>query len=88
MPAEAARHLAPAPMPEPEGRRTVHFAAGSRDVPVLDRGTLGAGATFLGPAIVTQLDAAALVPPGWRAEVLEAGAILLRRDREPALSPG
>ncbi len=81
MPAATARRLAPAPMPEPEETRTVHFAGGSRGVPVLDREKLGAGAAFQGPAIVTQLDATTLVPPGWQAEVLDTGAILLRRDR-------
>lgn len=80
MSAAAAGRLATAPMPDPDGMRTVHFAGGSQDVPVLDRGKLGAGAAFPGPAIVTQLDATTLVPPGWRAEVLDTGAILLRRD--------
>ena len=79
MPSAAAQRLTPAPMPAPSEHRTVHFASGPQDVPVLDRAALGAGATFSGPAIVTQLDATTLVPPGWEAEVLQAGAILLRR---------
>ena len=71
MPAAAAGRLVAAAMPDPD------------DVPVLDRNKLGAGAAFRGPAIVTQLDATTLVPPGWRAEVLDTGAILLRRDGGP-----
>lgn len=80
MPTTAARRLDPAPLPAPDGTRIVHFAAGPLEVPVLDRERLGAGASFPGPAIVTQLDATTLVPPGWRTEVLQAGAMLLRRE--------
>ncbi|SDR17375.1 N-methylhydantoinase A [Rhizobiales bacterium GAS113] len=60
--------------------RQVHFATGKREVPVIDREELGAGARFQGPAIVTQLDATTLVPPGWNGEVHATGAMLLRRD--------
>ncbi|SEC83608.1 N-methylhydantoinase A [Rhizobiales bacterium GAS191] len=60
--------------------RQVHFATGKREVPVIDREELGAGARFQGPAIVTQLDATTLVPPGWNGEMHASGAMLLRRD--------
>jgi N-methylhydantoinase A len=46
---------------------------------IFDRASLGAGDRFDGPAIVTQLDATTLVPPGWQAEVMPTGALLLRR---------
>lgn len=36
-----------------------------------------------GPTIATQLDATTLAPPVWQAEVLDTGAILLRRDGGP-----
>ena len=79
MPAPVVQRLAPAPMPDAEETRTVHFESGTMDVPVLARARLGAGASFQGPAIVTQLDATTLVPPGWRAEVHASGAMILRR---------
>ncbi|MBV8770640.1 MAG: hypothetical protein JO094_17300, partial [Hyphomicrobiales bacterium] len=60
--------------------RQVRFAGGPRDVEVFDRETFGAGDRFAGPALVTQLDATTLVPPGWRGEVHASGALLLRRE--------
>ncbi len=77
MPASVTQTLVAAPMPEPEEIRLVHFAAATLATPVLDRTKLGAGARFDGPAIVTQLDATTLVPPGWRVEVHPSGAMLL-----------
>jgi N-methylhydantoinase A len=40
---------------------------------------MGAGDRFGGPAIVTQLDATTLVPPGWSGMVDESGMVVLRR---------
>jgi N-methylhydantoinase A len=57
----------------------VHFAVGTRDVPLYERSSLGAGDRISGPAIVTQLDATTLVLPGWTGEVHPSGAILLTR---------
>jgi N-methylhydantoinase A len=64
---------------EPVGRHTMHTAAGPVSATVFDRGLLGRGDAFSGPAIVTQLDATTLVAPGWSAEVLGTGALMLRR---------
>ena len=61
------------------GRWHVHFADGSRDVDLFDRADFGAGHQFTGPAIVTQLDATTLVPPGWQGVVHPSGALLLTR---------
>jgi N-methylhydantoinase A len=63
-----------------EEMRPVHFASGMREVPVIDRARLGAGARFSGPAIVTQLDATTLVAPGWRGEMHRSGGLLLTRE--------
>ncbi len=79
-PAPATPHLDPAPMPASIGRSLVHFAGGGQNTPVLARGGLGAGLTFDGPVIITQLDATTLVPPGWRVEVRAAGSMMLRRQ--------
>ena len=65
--------------PKTHGRQTVHFASGTTEVPLYDRATLGAGDRIDGPAIVTQLDATTLVPPGWSGEVQSSGAMLLTR---------
>jgi N-methylhydantoinase A len=73
-------YLETMPAPEPRETRIVYFATGSVTVPVLAREALGAGTCFDGPAIVSQLDATTLVPPGWRVEVHAAGSMLLRRD--------
>jgi N-methylhydantoinase A len=65
---------------EPVGHHRVHFAAGTQDAVLLDRAAMGAGDRFAGPAIVTQLDATTLVPPGWSGEMDASGALVLRRE--------
>jgi N-methylhydantoinase A len=62
------------------GYHTVHFAGGTREAALHDRTALGAGDTFSGPAIVTQLDATTLVPPGWGARMDASGTLVLRRE--------
>ena len=57
----------------------LHFESGTRNVPVIDRATLGAGASFGGPAILTQLDTTTVVKPGWRGRVDASGAVILNR---------
>ncbi|MCC2611736.1 hydantoinase/oxoprolinase family protein [Neorhizobium sp. Rsf11] len=61
----------------PFGHVPVHFESGVASVPVVDRATLGAGATFKGPMILTQLDTTTLVAPGWTGTVHPSGALLL-----------
>ncbi|MCG3017567.1 hypothetical protein KZ288_27925, partial [Escherichia coli] len=39
------------------------------DTPVYERSLLPAGATFLGPAIIDQLDSTTVVPPNTTAEI-------------------
>lgn len=60
-----------------ETSRQVHLPGGAAEVPVYDRAAFGAGDSFAGPAIITQLDATTVVPPGWTATVHASGAILL-----------
>jgi N-methylhydantoinase A len=57
--------------------RDVYFPDGWKKVPVYERALLGSGDSFAGPAIVTQLDATTMVPPGWQGSVHPTGAILL-----------
>jgi N-methylhydantoinase A len=70
---------APAAGEAARGARTIHFASGPAAAAVLDRGSLAEGRKLAGPAILTQLDATTLVPPGWTAERHASGALLLRR---------
>ncbi len=60
--------------------RPVHFRGFTCETPVYARQKLPAGCRFDGPAIVSQLDATTLVPPGWSAEVDGSGALVLRRS--------
>lgn len=76
--------LQPSSAFEPYDSAPVHFADGTSDVPLVDRATLGAGISFAGPVIFTQLDTTTLVPPGWSGSVHETGAIILTR-REGAV---
>jgi N-methylhydantoinase A len=91
MPDPVRPKLEPATQIEIEETRPVHFAAGKRDVPVLDRDKLGAGSRFEGPAIVTQLDATTLVLDR---EKLGAGsrfegpAIVTQLDATTLVPPG
>ncbi|MEI4473928.1 hydantoinase/oxoprolinase family protein [Frigidibacter sp. MR17.24] len=63
----------------PYDQTPVSFASGEVRVPVIDRASLGAGAGFEGPAILTQLDTTTVVPPGWRGDMHASGALLLTR---------
>jgi N-methylhydantoinase A len=70
---EFKRHEVSNEKPSPASRRPVYFDAPAEalDTPVYDRADLSAGSTIPGPAIVNQLDATTVVPPGWSAEVDE-----------------
>jgi N-methylhydantoinase A len=69
----------PATSVEPR-RRAVHVGGALvAGVAVYERGSLGAGAAFDGPAVVEEFDASTLVPPGWRAQVDAAANLVLER---------
>ncbi len=82
--------LLPAPaMPRPGegsaasamlGTQPMLLPEGEVQAPIYQRALLGAGERVAGPAILVQLDATTLVQPGWSAEVLASGAVLLTRD--------
>ncbi len=80
LPPPAAQALLPGRGATPIGTHPVHLPAGTADAALYDRASLGAGDRIAGPAIITQLDATTLLPPGWTAEALASGALLLRRD--------
>ena len=47
-----------------------------------DRESLHAGDRFSGPALVTQMDATMVIPPGWDVEVDTFGNLLATLDGE------
>jgi N-methylhydantoinase A len=65
--------------PAPLESTNVLIAGALTRVPVIDRTALGAGASFAGPAILTQLDTTTFVAPGWAGVVHRSGNILLER---------
>jgi N-methylhydantoinase A len=50
---------------------------GTERAPVYERSRLGAGLSIAGPAVVTQLDATALLPSGWCARVHAGGSLIV-----------
>jgi len=67
----------------PDRRRSVYLGRdhGFAAAPVHRREDLGAKASFVGPAIIEQMDATTLVLPGQRAHVAADGNILLESAR-------
>jgi N-methylhydantoinase A len=83
--AVGARHTVELPQipqgaaPVPIVRRPVTFGAGDGpvDTPVYRRSDFGAGAEIAGPAVIGQVDATTLLPPGSSARVDDYGNILV-----------
>jgi 5-oxoprolinase (ATP-hydrolysing) len=81
-PAQAASHVVPAP----RERVPVYTSGAWRETPVYERAELPRGARLAGPAIVCEPTSTTVLEPGWQAEVLAAGELLLRRI-SPAAPP-
>jgi N-methylhydantoinase A len=66
------------------GTRPVYFeeAGGFVDAAVLARSAIGAGKRIAGPAVIHQVDSTVLVPPGFVAEALPGGSLVLHLVRE------
>ena len=61
------------------------FTGGRRhEAPVYAREDLPTAAVIEGPAVVCELTGTTVVEPGWRAEVMAGGELLLRRTSPPA----
>ncbi len=71
---DATPHLAPA-----TGTTRLYQGGTWQDTALYDRATLDPGASFTGPAIVTQADSTVLVPTSWNATVDKFGNILLEQ---------
>ncbi|WP_334538626.1 hydantoinase/oxoprolinase family protein [Bradyrhizobium sp. AZCC 2230] len=76
--AEFAVHEPTGVIPEPVGRRRVWFEGNGLDTPVYERDDLPCGFSFQGPAIIEQVDATTVVPPGASAEVDKYLNIIIR----------
>ncbi|HEX8906886.1 MAG TPA: hydantoinase B/oxoprolinase family protein, partial [Longimicrobiaceae bacterium] len=87
---ESIRAVASTPVDEPEagetperfpaqsnGTRRIWLRGGWRKVPCYERTQLTPGATFAGPAVVTESHAATVVGEGWNAELDSAGALVM-----------
>ena len=56
---------------------TVMFADGPQRTQFLRRGALQANAVVAGPAVVLQMDATTVIPPGWEAKVDDYGNLVI-----------
>jgi N-methylhydantoinase A len=63
----------------PGERRDVYFDGAWLAVPVYERERLPAGAQFAGPALVDEMGACTVVPPGWQGAVGRLGELTLTR---------
>ena len=59
--------------------RVVHFEGEPRRVAVYARERLPGNAALAGPAIVEEMGATTIVPPGWTASVGDWGELMLQR---------
>jgi N-methylhydantoinase A/oxoprolinase/acetone carboxylase beta subunit len=57
----------------------VHFDGTPRRVPVYERSRLPGGGTVAGPALIEEMGATTVIPPGWAAAVGEWGELTLAR---------
>jgi N-methylhydantoinase A len=72
--------LRPPGAPAPASQRDVWFDGEPVSTAVYDRGALEPGTTFTGPAVITQMDATTVIPPGWRARVDAWKNLLVESD--------
>jgi N-methylhydantoinase A len=63
------------------GSQRISFASGAVDVPIYDRGKLGAGARMHGPAVITQLDSTTLLLESQVAEVHKFGSLIVTEEK-------
>ncbi|MGH1489565.1 MAG: hydantoinase/oxoprolinase family protein [Acidimicrobiales bacterium] len=78
-------NLAPATGdPTPNRTRPMVFGRGSAaiEAPVYDRSSLGAGATFSGPAVVEERETTSVIRPGWSVEVAADGSLIATRESQ------
>jgi N-methylhydantoinase A len=57
----------------------VHFGGVAEIVPVYERSRLPGGAAVLGPALIEEMGATTVIPPGWAATMGPWGELELAR---------
>ena len=62
-----------------ETQRQLYIDGNWREVPVYRRERLPAGAEIDGPGLVEEVHSTLLIPPGWRARVVDSGALVASR---------
>ena len=67
----------PAPAARSWSGATSLFPGGRCETPILRRESLGPGRALEGPAIIEQLDATTVLPPGFRATADDAGNLVI-----------
>jgi N-methylhydantoinase A len=72
-------------VPTAVARRSVWFETGWRETPIYRRDDLVPGSTFLGPAIVQQLDTTTVIEPDCRVSVDDAGNLIVSVGRPAEL---
>ena len=71
----------PARPPSPRGRPSASSPGGAwRETPLYERDDLRPGDVLTGPAIVVEATGTDVVEPGWRAELIADGSLLLSRS--------
>jgi N-methylhydantoinase A/oxoprolinase/acetone carboxylase beta subunit len=75
---------APEPGPSLKGTRLVWFGSSAVATAIHDRTRITQGDMLRGPAIVEQADSTTLIPPGWRAQAVTHGALILTREEGAA----
>jgi N-methylhydantoinase A len=63
--------------PGPKATRRIHFDAGWITTPVFDRADLAIGTSLSGPAVIDEMSATTLVPPGCTVGVDPSGNLLM-----------
>jgi N-methylhydantoinase A len=72
--------VAPSARPAaPPRRRPVYFDGAFHDAAILDRSSLSESHGAAGPAIIEEPTATTILPPGWKASVIEGGHLSLTR---------
>lgn len=66
----------------PPRERNVYFSGQPLRTPIMDRNGLGVGDTVEGPAIIEESTATTLVPPNWRATVIEGGHLSMWKEAD------
>lgn len=63
------------------GEVLIYLQGKPTEVPLYDRAVMGPGSRVTGPAIIREAIATTVVEPGWQAQVLQDGSLLMERLR-------